>query len=489
MKFAFVKGFSAKCRRLAFNLLNDKTPSSSPSLQALFAAGRDVDAVALETLLKANHTIKATPTPHEDSLATQAAINSGVSKLNQATFRIGAKFIRVDSIDLDIKKLTEVKAGSSVKGDYIIDLALQEIYLRQVGVRNDEFSLILREKSFVTGRPWNEALREVDVTSDVKSLLEQDDFIHFVEVFEAGYETAPEPVLVKSCKACDFKAECWSELEHPSFLIPGLSDKLLAHIIENDAYELASVSSDVLTQNQLDYKQSTLNSEISISKRGLTADLSQFASPIAHCDFEAFNLPFSPSPGVKTFEMVPFQVSIHVEDVDGSASHFEHLCNHEFDDRESLAKFLVDNLSGVSTIVTWNVGFERRMIQYLASVVPKYSEELGQIIDKLVDLNPVVKANVKHYAFKGSYSLKSVAPALCPEFSYMGLDIDNGNDANGIFQLLTRKMIPPSELPKIRKDLLEYCRNDTAATLAILKELRKLSKGDGKNEVKDYAKA
>ena len=34
-------------------------------------------------------------------------------------------------------------------------------------------------------------------------------------------------------------------------------------------------------------------------------------------------------------------------------------------------------------------------------------------------------------------------------------------------------MIPPSEIPKVREDLLEYCKNDTAATLAILKELRR----------------
>nr|ADD92905.1 hypothetical protein [uncultured archaeon MedDCM-OCT-S02-C115] len=126
------------------------------------------------------------------------------------------------------------------------------------------------------------------------------------------------------------------------------------------------------------------------------------------------------------------------------------------------------------------------MLQHLASVVPKYSEDLGHIISKLVDLHPVVKSNVKHFAFGGSYSLKAVAPVLCAEFSYMGLDIDNGNDANGTFQLLTRGMIPPSEIPKIRKDLLEYCRNDTAATLAILKELRKVSKGEGKNEVENY---
>ena len=48
MKYALVKGFGAKCHRLVSNLLNANPQPPSPSLQALFAAGRDVDAIALK---------------------------------------------------------------------------------------------------------------------------------------------------------------------------------------------------------------------------------------------------------------------------------------------------------------------------------------------------------------------------------------------------------------------------------------------------------
>lgn len=489
MKYALMKGSAARCHRLAHNLLNANPQNPSPSLQALFAAGRDVDAIALQTILKTNHTMEATPSSHSDWLATQSAIANGITRLNQATFKVGSYYIRLDSIDLERKKLTEVKAGSSAKDDYITELAILEYFLRKEHIINEEFSIIVRDGSFTTGSPWDEALNEIDVTQSVDSLLKQDGFIEFLETFDAGYDKVPEPVFVKSCKSCDFKGECWSHLEHPSFLIPRLSDKLLTHIVENHAYELASLSSDVLSKSQIAYKDSTLKREISVSKSGLTTDLAQLSSPIAHLDFEAFNMPYHPSANTKTFEMVPFQASVHYEGLDGFAHHFEHLCSHEFDDRESLAAFLVEKLSGAKTIVAWNVTFERRMLEHLARVVPKYSESLRQIICKLVDLHPVVKANVKHFAFKGSYSLKAVAPVLCPEFSYLGLDIDNGNDANGTFQLLTRGMIPPSEIPKVREDLLEYCKNDTAATLAILQELRKYCNGDEKNEVENYARA
>ena len=209
MKYALMKGSAARCHRLAHNLLNANPQNPSPSLQALFAAGRDVDAIALETILKTNHTMAATPSSHSDWLATQSAIANGITRLNQATFKVGSYYIRLDSIDLERKKLTEVKAGSSAKDDYITELAILEYFLRKEHIINEEFSIIVRDGSFTTGSPWDEALNEIDVTQSVDSLLKQDGFIEFLETFDAGYDKVPEPVFVKSCKSCDFKGECW----------------------------------------------------------------------------------------------------------------------------------------------------------------------------------------------------------------------------------------------------------------------------------------
>ena len=134
---------------------------------------------------------------------------------------------------------------------------------------------------------------------------------------------------------------------------------------------LPSLSSDVLSKSQIAYKDSR---EISVSKSGLTTDLAQL--------FQLLTLILKQY-ATWQGEMVPFQESITKVLMD----HFEHLCSHEFDDRESLAAFLVEKLSGAKTIVAWNVTFERRMLEHLARVVPKYSESLRQIICKLVDLH------------------------------------------------------------------------------------------------------
>ena len=68
-----------------------------------------------------------------------------------------------------------------------------------------------------------------------------------------------------------------------------------------------------------------------------------------------------------------------------------------------------------------------------------------------------------------------MAPALSPDFSYENLVVDNGNDANGSFQLMVRGMLPSNQILQTRNQLLAYCKNDTAATLAIHRALREIT--------------
>ena len=437
MKYAMVKGYVAGCKLLTHNLLHSKIPPT-PSLLSLFAMGRDVDALALKTILSHGTTLTAKANAEADYQATKVLLEEGTSVINQATFKINGSYIRVDSIDMAKKKLSEVKAGSKVKPDYVVDLAFQEAQLRKVGIVNNQFSVIHRNPDFVTGDNWTEALLESDVTSQVIDLLENENFNQFLRHFESNPDTVPDPILTKNCKKCEFRHACWSGIENPSMMIPNMSNKLVNKLVELGSYSLESIPDEILTPKQLSFKNQITGQEVRIAESELTADLQRLKFPVGHLDFEAFNLPYHPSPNIRTCAMVPFQASIHVEHSNGSIEHNEYLCDHRVDDRYSLAVFLVKNLSTVATVLAWNVSFERRMLSHLAAEYPTLSEDLHQIIEKLVDLQPIVKNNVEHHLFRGSFGLKSVAPVISPEFSYEGLVVDNGNDANGSFQLMVR---------------------------------------------------
>ena len=476
MKHSIVQGWLSGCARLTHLLRFGKPSSPSASELALFAMGADVDSLALETVLADFHTVAHQGNPAADSEHTSTLITNGISALCQATFEYGQKrFIRVDAIDIKEGWLAEVKAGSKVKDAYLADLALQSILLGQAGIEIQSFSLILRESTYVTGNPWSQALRVVAVTERVQSLLADDEFVNYVTM-SLGMtieDSLPERAFSKSCKGCQFSNDCWGHLHNPAFNLPRISEKAMDAIVATGSFEMADVNEELLTLAQQAHRFNATENVVSISKEKLQQDLDGLQYPVAHLDFEAFALPFHPTLGLKTMEMVPFQASIHIEFADGTLTHSEVLCDHRFDDRYALAAHLVEKLADVGSIVTWNVSFERRMLRHLAEHFPEFAEALESIILRLVDLLPIVKNNIQHFAFRGSHSLKAVAPVLSEELSYAGLEISDGNEASGAFDLMFRGIIPQIEIPQKRMQLLDYCRNDTAATLAILAALRR----------------
>jgi hypothetical protein len=71
----------------------------------------------------------------------------------------------------------------------------------------------------------------------------------------------------------------------------------------------------------------------------------------------------------------------------------------------------------------------------------------------------------------GSYSLKSVLPVLVPEMTYEGLEISDGEMASQAYFTMG-EMSDPKELARLRKALLEYCRQDTLGLVRLLEKMR-----------------
>ena len=73
----------------------------------------------------------------------------------------------------------------------------------------------------------------------------------------------------------------------------------------------------------------------------------------------------------------------------------------------------------------------------------------------------------------GSFSIKSVLPALYPDdpaLDYHNLEgVHNGGEAMDLFPKI--KDLPPEEQVIARKSLLEYCKLDTYAMVKVWEEL------------------
>ena len=102
---------------------------------------------------------------------------------------------------------------------------------------------------------------------------------------------------------------------------------------------------------------------------------------------------------------------------------------------------------------------------------PQYILELSGIVDRLKDLmTPFQQKWYYTPEMRGSYSIKSVLPALVPELSYNDLDIKEGGTASNTFLSMVNETFE-GDAQKTRRQLLEYCELDTYAMVKILEKL------------------
>ena len=119
--------------------------------------------------------------------------------------------------------------------------------------------------------------------------------------------------------------------------------------------------------------------------------------------------------------------------------------------------------------------FERTRINELAQQVPACASDLTALSAKLVDLLPIVRNNVYHPDFRGSFSLKYILSPLIPDLTYKDLVIVDGQVAAVEIARLLFVVHLVEERDQLRKDLLAYCERDTWAMVRLVERLRELA--------------
>jgi hypothetical protein len=123
-------------------------------------------------------------------------------------------------------------------------------------------------------------------------------------------------------------------------------------------------------------------------------------------------------------------------------------------------------------------GYDKGTVKDLPSLFSDVADHLICIHDNFRDLmSPFQKHAYYCRELGGSYSIKKVLPALCPndkELDYNSLDlIHNGEEAKAAYEDYPEKS--PDEQERIRAALLAYCRLDTLAMVKILGKLMQIN--------------
>jgi len=471
-------------KRLWWTVHEPGAPELQPddALQALFDDGTYVGRVA-RAHVPGGVLIDLPYNAYDERIArTEAALRRGTPVIYEASFRASEVFVSVDILERrpEGARVIEVKSTTRVKEQHLPDVSVQAHVLNHSGVAAARLEIMHLNRACAYPDLSNLFAR-ADVTEPARSALEMmPRAIQEQLAMLAG--PIPEVAIGEHCSTpyeCPFKARCWPTLP-PHHVSTLYAAGRRARLLEEQGYATIHDLPDAFPLKTVqDRQRRAVQAGRLIVEPDLAAALRDLEPPLAFLDFETVGLPIPVWNGCHPYDAVPVQFSCHVEEAGGRFTHHEWLAEGAGDPRPALAERLLRACSSARTIVVYYAAFERNCLLRMADALPALAGPLRSLSDRLVDLLPVVRNHVYHPAFGGSFSLKSVLPAMVPELRYDLLPIGDGQTASLELERLMFQdaEMTPEARAQLREDLLRYCQQDTWGLVKLLDRLRVLARG------------
>ena len=457
--------------------------------QAVFDTGTEFGALA-RRLFPGGLLIEEEYFRHDDAMrSTQTALaDSRVSAIYEAAFGHDDVRTRIDIMTRNSEgsyDMIEVKSSTRVKEEHIPDVGIQLYILSGSGIDIRRACLGFINKEYVySGGDYDlsQLIRIENITdkahgiqSEIPQLLEEmRNQLWSIE--------APEINAGRQCSIpykCSFNAHCHAgESEHHVGQLPGAGKKLLQSLKEAGIGDIRNIPVEFagLTSTQQRVRDCVVNNKPHLDDE-LPQALQQLEYPIHFIDFETFSPALPIYVGTRPYQQVPFQWSDHILEESGELRHEEFLHEGADDPREPFARSLLQTLGTSGSIVVYS-SFEESRIRELAVTFPDLSAGLlGLLEHRIVDLLKLVRKHCYHPEFHGSFSLKSVLPALVPDLDYSDLEINNGDMASIAYAEMRRSETEPERREFLRKSLLKYCGRDTEAEVRLFRTFERIYAG------------
>ena len=478
-KSRFMSGL--QCDLKLWNDAYRRDLASRPSdlLQARFDLGTAVGQLAQQRW-PGGVEVGYKPWEREPAVAETAALMADprVPAIYEAAFFANNLYIRIDILARTEQgwDLIEVKSATRPEKEvYLQDLAVQywvmqhlSIPIRQAGI------LVLNNQYVYEGGAhdlsqlfrFHEASeycqeQSVWVAANVERL-------HTVLIQEYPPDIEPGDHCFRPYD-CPYYAHCSAGLEvleHP------ITD--LYRLGERRREELQATGIETIPEIPPDFPLSEIQTRIrEVVRTGtpwrspdLDSRLNAVDWPLYFLDFEAFSPALPRYIGTRPYQAIPFQFSLHVQK--GPKSKLQHqdfLHTEHSDPRPALIEALLSRVGTTGSIVVYS-GYERRVLNELSRDFPEYGAVLGLIAERLWDLLPIIQDHYYHPDFKGSFSIKSVLPALISEAGWSDLDIGDGLSAVLKYEQALEETDATTR-NRIFDELRDYCRQDTLAMVQV----------------------
>jgi hypothetical protein len=404
--------------------------------------------------------------------------------LFEAGFRAASGYARADILNPvdDAWDLIEVKSSSGVKDVHLEDIAFQAHVCAAAGLTIRRCHLLHINSQYARQGEVDprKLFTQVDVTPQVSSLQAG------IEVRISAFSRvigAAEPPAVRiglHCRTpyvCPMTHVCWRFLPEHNVTTLYRGGKKAFKFLEQEITEIIRIpESAALGRSQQIQKAAVLSNEIQADPGEIRLFLNRMEYPIHYLDFETMAAAVPVFDGLRPFEQIPFQFSLHIVRRPGAEpEHHSFLAEGRDDPRPEFMDALAGAIGPSGSIVAYNASFERGVLAGCARALPRHSTWEQSLRPRIVDLlDPFRRFHCYHPAQHGSASIKAVLPALTGR-NYDSLAIGEGGTASLEFFRATFTEVSAAERARVRKNLEEYCHLDTMAMVWLVARLQELA--------------
>lgn len=488
-KSQYMKGLQCPKALWLLKYRNDLGAAPDQRRQTLFDTGHRVGDLA-RRLFPGGAEVAYRQSDYQGMIDATARLTAGESVIYEGSFSTNGVFVRADILVRNGAgwDIYEVKATASTKAVHKPDVAIQWYVIEQHLPLNRAYLVHLNTGYVREGELDINGLFTIDdVTEAVHAELPRID--GRLDTLKSVLDGAEPGVKIGThCNSpyeCDFHAYCWRDVPYPSVLnlCRFNGDRKFEYYHDGVVtYEDARKHIDLNAVQALQV-DTALSREPHIDSTAIDDYLRDVRYPVNFLDFETFQDAIPRFDGQGPYRNIPFQYSLHILQENGELEHKEFLADDAEDPRLALTQRLLQDLSADGTIVAFHAPFELGVIGELANRFDRYRAQLRSLVPRFKDLEiPFKQLMYYHPDFNGSFSIKSVLPALFQddsELDYRNLDIQSGDVAMTIFPRL-HEVVDRDDKAAIRKSLLAYCRLDTLAMVRIWQKLNRYRNNPGR---------
>lgn len=427
---------------------------------------------------------------------TVIEMKKGTENICEASFSYNGLYCAVDILkkDGDGWAIYEVKSSTKHMNDdgsytddkevYVADISYQKYVLEHCGVKVTGTYLVCLNGDYVFDGTLD--LSQLFFISDVsdevpaETLKIEPNLAIAEKVLTSDEE--PDIDLGIYCKKpydCSFWKYCSKNIPEQSvFKLYRLSSKKKFEYYHNGwiTYRDLIDNAPITNEKQLRQIEFALEDKGTyVNKTEIAVFMQSLSYPLYFLDFETMQPVIPEYVGTKPYAQIPFQYSLHyIEHEGGELKHKEFLAESGTDPRRALAERLCEDIPMNVCVTAYNKAFECTRIKELAETYPDLADHLTNIRNNIVDLLvPFQSGWYYNKAMGGSFSIKSVLPAIFPDdpsLNYHNLEgVHNGGEAMTIFPKIQH--MSPEDQRIARHNLLKYCELDTYAMVKVWQEL------------------